>query len=857
MEELIAPLQRLSWSEKKKSNFKWVEETADYYDFYFGGVDSELKTKQEKYKLNYDLANGRADISAAYKDLVSFMLKDEKVDIGLNNVHHYPIINQIVQGMTGQWLKRPLEPIVYDVSAHGMSQRKREHAELIQAFLQKTLIDPEVNRITQKFFMDNGIQDPYSLTIEEQQQVQSQIDAQVQQGLKDIEEYMKKGYKSPSSIQAQKLMNYLMKELRIKETCGMNFEHYLITGEAYFYTGIRHNRPVFEKVNPMWFSWGGSQNTEFAEDGEFCKYTQYIKVSEFFNRYGDILTNSDIKKVSNLITTRGANGYNYESGEFRSELIMEIDSQFGETESMPYDFKTRKGQQDIAGLYAKVAQTLGISRRELDVASIRETHITFRSLRKLYSVKRLVNGKVQHYYRSEDYVEDPLKGDLEVKTIWVPEIWECRKFGAKDGLYLEKRPIPYQYRSLNNPFDVKQPYVGQKLNNLSGNSENVSIVDLGKVWNLDFDIMQARLKEKLATDVGKVFLMAMELIPDGYTPGQWLQALKYGKIAPIQMNEAAMQGITPQVLKEIDLSQVIELDKMMNALQYYQTQTAISMYYNPSMLGQISPYITTSNNQQNIQQSANQTEKIFSSYTNIIERALNNLLKAARIAYKDNDEILRWVMDDGSVAELELDSEMLDRSEMGLFITNDWADIQSTEFIKNNVLSLIQNQYPVSDIIRISSAKSTSEMITIAENQERKAEEMRQAQTQEQQQMQNQMMEQQKQIEQMKMQFQSQMKDKDIAGKIQGIQLDREKFAMAQDLDRDGINDANERKDKELEAKKEIEREKMQYDKDNKDKELRIKELELKLKEKELELREKELEIMAKEVAKPASSSKK
>lgn len=857
MEELIAPLQRLSWEEKKRGNFKWVEETADYYDFYYGGIDSELSQKQEKYKLNYDLANGRADISDAYKDMVSFYLKDEKVDIGLNNVHHYPIINQIIQGMTGQWLKRPLEPIVYDASAHGMSQRKREHGELVQQFIQKTLIDPEVNRITQKFLMDNGIQDPFSLSVEEQQQVQAEIDAQIQQGLKDINEYMKKGYKSPSSVQAQKMMNYLMKELRIKETCGMNFEHYLITGEAYFYTGIRHNRPVFEKVNPMWFSWGGSQNTEFAEDGEFCKYTQYIKVSDFFNRYGDILTDRDIKKVSNLVTTSGAKGYNFDNGLFRSEVILEIDNEFGGTENMPYDFKTRKGQHDIAGIYAKVAANLGLSRKELDTASIRETHITFRSLRKLYSVKRLVNGKVMHYYRSEDYEKDPLKGDLEVKAIWVPEIWECRKFGATDGLYIDKRPIPYQYRSLNNPFDVKHPYVGQRMNNLSGNSENVSIVDLGKVWNLDFDIMQARLKEKLATDVGKVFLMAMELIPDGYTPGQWLQALKYGKIAPIQMSESIAAGITPQVLKEIDLGQVIELDKMMNTLQYYQTQTAISMYYNPSMLGQISPYITTSNNQQNIQQSANQTEKIFSSYTNIIERALNNLLKAARIAYKESDEVLRWVMDDGSVAELEIDNEMLDRSEMGLFITNDWADIQSTEFIKNNVLALIQNQYPVSDIIRISSAKSTSEMINIAENQEKKAEERAQAQSQEQQQMQQQMMQQQQQLEQMKMEFQSAMKDKEIQGKMEGIKLDREKFAMAQDLDKDGINDANERKKEEIEAKKEIEEKKIEASKADKEKELAIKEKELALKEKELALREKELEIMAKEAAKKSSESKK
>lgn len=834
----IAPIQRYTYAEKSKSNFKWAEEVIDYYDYYYGGVDSDLLKKQEKYKVNYDFANGRADIGKAYKDLVSFYLEKEKIDIGLNNVHHYPIINQITQGMYGQWSKRPLEPRVYDASGSAMTEKKREHAKLIQNYLQQELINPEINRITQQYFIENNIEDPYSLTIEEQQQMEADLQNRIQSGLSDIKQYMDKGYRSPSSIQAQKLTNYLMKDLRIKETCDMNFEHLLCTGEVYFYTGIRHNRPVFEKVNPMWFTWGGSQNTEFCEDGEYCKYVQYLKVSDFFNRYGDILTPSQVNKVSDLISFGKGSGYNYDSGAFKGEVILEVDRAFGGVENMSSDFKTRKGQSEIAALYAKVAQNLGVTRKELDNATVRETHITWKSLRKLKSIKRLVNGRVMHYYRDEHYEFDPLKGDIEEKTIWVPEIWEGRKFGTEDGLYIDKRRLPYQYRNINNPFDVKHPYFGQKLNNLSGNSENVSLVDLGKVWNIDFDIMQARLKEKLATDVGKVFLMLLDLIPEGYTTAQWLTAVKYGKIAPIQIKEIAGQaGITPQMIKEIDLSQTIEIDKMMGALQYYQTQTAISMYYNPSMLGQISPYVTASNNQQNIQQSNNQTEKIFSSYSSIIERALNGLLKAARIAYKENDEILRWILDDGSVAELKLDHEMLDRSEMGLFLTNDYADIQAVEFLKNNILALMQNQYPMTAIIKILASKSAGEILQIVEEEQKKIEEAQQNKFEQDMQMQQQNNEMQMQMQQLQTQVKMLMQEKDLQAKIQAVELDREKFYLAQDIDRDGVNDANQRKDQELKSTEKIEAEKNRLEKSFKDKEFELKQRELDIKEKEASVR--------------------
>jgi hypothetical protein len=280
------------------------------------------------------------------------------------------------------------------------------------------------------------------------------------------------------------------------------------------------------------------------------------------------------------------------------------------------------------------------------------------------------------------------------------------------------------------------------------------------------------------------------------------------------------------------------------------------MYYNPSMLGQISPYITSSNNQQNIQQSSNQTEKIFSSYTNIIERALNNLLKAARIAYKESDEVLRWVLDDGSVAELEIDHEMLDRSEMGLFISNDFADIQSTEFIKNNVMALMQNQYPTSAVIKLSAAKSTSEMLAIAEEQESRASEAKDKEFQQQQMLQEQSNNAQKQLVEAQNQLKILMQEKELETKLKGIQLDREKFALAQDLNRDGVNDANQRQKEELDAKKEIEDKKISSNQTVKEQELKLRAMELELKAKELELREKEIAIMAKEAAKPAASKK-
>lgn len=857
------PFQRTSYAKKKANNFRWADECMDFYDFFNG--DAANKDKIKRYTDNLDIGiNGRANIEEDYSNLFSFKFNNENISYGIKHVVHYPIVNQIIEGYTGEHIKRPFVPLAYDTSGNTVNLKKKKHLELINSYIQKAIVQPAVQRATQNVYAKYQIQDPYSLGQEQQDQLQSEIDSVAGSELpNEINRYMKTEYKSPSETQAQKLLDFLIHDQRIKEQADENFTIGLCTGEIYYYVGIRHHKPVFEKINPAYFEWGGSQNVTRSEDGEWAKYTQYLTISEVFNKYGDVFSSMDLKKLEGLLGIHGNSAV--DDVLLANNTLLEIRVNDPKLDNP----KTRQGQFDMASLFSSVADKLGMTAGELGQIRVRETHFAWKALRKLVKVKKLTSKGVKWYYFDEDYEFSPLAGDIESKDIWVNEVWQGTKLGVQDCIYLNKEPVPYQYKSVHDPWDVKLPYVGQRLNSPNGMTKNSSYVELGKKWNFQFDVFMARILEKISTDVGKVLMFMVEAKPENIQWKDWFAMIKYGKMAPVTFKDFMEgQGIEKMpIFKAEDLSQAFELAQMIPTLQYFQTQTAMSMMYNPSRLGQISPYIPVANNEQNIAQSSNQTERVFNQHSLILERALSQLIECARVAYKDYDEVLTWVLDDGSVAELEIDREMLHRSKLGVFVSTTPQDIENTMELKRYLLEFIQNpQADLKTIINMMYAKNKADMINVAEeSSQRKQQELAQQQQSAMEQ-QNAMLEAQKAQKQADDELKYKMHQETMANKELITQIDSEKFAKTLDIDEDGRNDMMETKEKEIaykmdkdEKDRQLEREKLSAqtssDSDNKDKELEIKKEELEIKKQELEIRKLELEV-AKQVAKSKPKSK-
>ena len=730
------PPQDLPYSKKKSNNNAWAKECMDYYSD-SKGVASE-NGRLRRMRENYDIAAGRWDMNSIKSSVHDWASRGEvtESDLSTTNVTHYPIVNQIISSLVGDQNQRYFQPKVTDLSRGALSEKKKISDKLIKEYLEENVLKPiqeqakalseeKVRELLKDF--DMATSEMEGASPEEMAGMQEKRDAAVNQVRaqameeakaktpEDVLMYMNTKYKSPREAAFQKILDALVRELDISRKIDRGFEDAIITGEVVFRTGIRHGKPFFDCVNPMKFRFWNSAHSEKIEDAEAMIYEDYVRVSDLYHRYGDVIKPSDDKKIKNQLI----NGEATYSDEER-RLLLDFSVESGRN----MNWHTREGQEGIKQIYGspEVNKLLPSLSNEL----IKEQHIVWKSRRKLKRVTRIVSGRKMFFWRDASYRMDEVAGDIEVVSFSVPEYWEGVKIGVgSEAVYLNVGPVKNQYRSISDPYTVKAPYFGGKLNDFSGNTSNTSLVDLGKPWQFKYNIEMSRLEELQETNVGKVMAMTLRNLPEGYTWQEWFTMLKKGKVALLEDNDG-MGGFDQALLRSIDLGQMNDIAGTINLLNYYQNNLAVSMLYNPSRLGQVSPYITNATNDQNIQQSFNQTRKIFDAIDRITQDALNGLFNSAKVAYRDNPDYIVGLVNSVELAQLIESDETFWTIDTGVYVDAGSEQTEDIRNIKAQALAMIQNSQDINLVIELQLAKSVGEIKSIGNRYANKMDQIRQ-----------------------------------------------------------------------------------------------------------------------------------
>lgn len=824
------------WSHKKKmaNNGKFFETMADHYRLAVGaGGPMGDKEKQKRFMMNYNLFVGRGKEAMSSfiggHDEAYAIAQEAGIVAPFDAVPHHPVIDQIAKTMVGEQQRRQLKAVAVDSSGYTNNMLKKKRTELMQQYIQQNIINPLREDATMRYMREHNIKDLFSLSPEEQQQAAADINNRMNfKTPKEIQEFLRKDYRSPAETQAQKLTDYLVQELDVKFLTDEGFKHLLIAGEEVFYVGVRHNEPVLELINPMKFQYDSSSDSMFIEDSEWCTYQTGLKFSDVINRYGDELTESAIKNLAKMSGLGHGTSGRQTLDRIESELIGEVSMNPSRYTQGVVDIRNNAGQQEMKNIMIKAGN-------HKDLFDIDHTHVVFKSIRTLYYVERYdeKQDKKVGYWVDETYEKQP--DDISMVKKFAPEICECTVLGATtDCEYVRKGTLPYQHRSLSNPWNVKLPYIGIQYNKLMGNVVPTSPIDNAKPWQYKFNVQMQKIHEAEATDIGKVAMIALSAKPKDWDFEKWLSYAKYGRILPIDTKQEGFDPYDLQAIRELDLTTVQELQARVQYLEFLRHQMILSMSYNPARLGESAAHAAVSNNRQDIVQSSFQTEDIFYLHSIVQRNILNALLNAARIAYKDNDFKRNYLLNDLSRAELELDTELLWRSELGIKIMNSSEEFNNIEMIKQLSHSMVQNGLiTASDLIRIIWAKNGAEIFNIAEQAEEKQNAARQQAKEEQ----EALMQRQEEAEKKMMQFEAQIKmlmqDKEIIKDIQLADINSSRFAQQWDIDKNQLSDNIQLAREKAEADAKALDKQLKVEKEKHAKEMELKREELKIKKQE------------------------
>lgn len=737
------PRQRLSYAEKKKDEFQWGKDCIDaitlgIYSSEASGYStyhSDIKRKL----VNYKLYNNEIEQEDFEKDCNPFGITSEEFkDVIQPYNKTYNKINVLV----GEEWKRPFNYKAFLVNSDASNEFNRHQTKLLREYLQ-TSLDLEISKLQAEYSQkqqanDEGQEQGQQQNPEEEaqekqaqaQELQQKIDALLNP--EQIKKYMQTDWRASSEIMSDEVLQYLFHKLDIKKLRNYGFKHTHIAGEEFAWVGVVNGEPTVKLLNPLKMFFQKSAEVEYIQDAFYAGYRTRMTLADILDEYQDALTDKQKDQLESLYTTTNLYGIT------DSFLRKELDYQ---DLNLSLDWRLTKGGTSSATSY--LGQYGSSLSTDVDVV-----HVEWRSQRKVGfkntigedgekqlklvdeafkippSAKKVKYttkiGVEKTKYVWQDEVTEQF---IELEWDWIPEIWEATRIA--NNFYVNVRPKPYQYRSLENPYKVKLGYHGLVYN--ATNAANISTMDRMKPFQYLYFIVMHKMKQILAADAPPLINIDMSMIPKKLTNEQYMYYNKLGInfYDPNQNNEGNPTGISGQKgVYEVERSTMQHVLNYINILQALDEQIGEVAGVTRQREGQTSQYESVTGTQSAIVQSSHITEPIFTAHNLLWGEILTSLLETTVLCWKDEVKHIPIVLSDMSRKVIEFNAEQFIGKDLGIFITDNETDNQALNKMRDLALEMLQNGTKATDVMglyRATSAEAWERNMKVLEQQREEA----------------------------------------------------------------------------------------------------------------------------------------
>lgn len=681
------PKHRVTRAQKNADNKHWYKNNLDFLDkrsfsqVGFNGYgldtfDTNGVSEYKRMKVNYDLFNNIINIRDF--EYVTKPFGAQAGELPANFVNR-DIISPKIKMLLGMEMKRPFSWKVMAVNEEATTRKEQTQFEMMKEYVISEIMKPIRMDIEQRNMQEVQGQE---LTPEQQQQIQQKIEEELKAMTpEEIRKYMEREHQDPAEALAHQLLEYLIQKEDVATKFNQGFKHLCISAKEAFWVGILNNEPAMSVINPLYFDYDKSPDLEFIEEGEWAVCVYRMSPSRVIQFFGDELSNAEIDKI-----------YSY----YTQNMNHVVDANF----------------------------TFNVNKED-EGWTVRVVHATWKALRKIGFLSYMdPNGEVQERLVDEGYVLNREHGDISCKWEWIPEVYEGYKIGVDIYVYL--RPVPGQFRDIDNLYECKLPYIGAVMD--TTNSLPTSFVDRMKAYQYYYDIIMYRIELLMASDKGKLLMMNIGMIPEsaGIDVEKWLYFAESSKIGFLNPNEEGNKGdySIPNAVKEIDMSLASDIQKYINLAEYIERRAGISVGIPPEAEGQIGPNASVTNTKQTMVQSSHILEPVFDLHNHVKRNVLQRLIEAAKIAYTDHPNLkINYFLDDFSKQLLTVDADLLDNSTYGIFVSNSTKAFEVKELVSQLAHAAMQAQkIDLSDVIKVVRAdgiQEAEEMLLASESKKR------------------------------------------------------------------------------------------------------------------------------------------
>jgi len=298
-------------------------------------------------------------------------------------------------------------------------------------------------------------------------------------------------------------------------------------------------------------------------------------------------------------------------------------------------------------------------------------------------------------------------------------------------------------------------------------------------WIYLYITMWYRLELAVASNQGKIALIDLSLIPDGWDVEKWMyyaQSMKFGFVDSFNegkkgQSSGKLAGNISTQNKVLDMETGNYIQQHVQLLQFVEENLQSLSGVTRQRLGSISSSELVGTTERAVEQSSHITEKWYDIHNHTKTRVLSTLVDVAKDVYSGKTKRFQYVADDLATMSFKLMGDEFGYSEYGIYVSNSSQDLQALQALKSLTQAALQNdKMTLSDVIDVYNSNSLADVrIKIKESEAER--QQRDAQMQEQQMQMQQQAEQAKaqseqaklQIEQAKLQLEQMKEDREDA----------------------------------------------------------------------------------------------
>lgn len=645
------PYQKKSTKKKGKQFVIDVIESA--IDMSYNG-DSDLIQSRKDMMVNYNLRADILDESDVEQAVNPWGIKGASFPAKMQN---YPIANPKIDLLLGEEYKRRFDWRVTVVNPDAISQKEEKQREIMNKLVVDALTSEDYN------------------------------EEQLAEEIQKLEKWAKYETQDLRERRATHYLQYLWKEQDLKIKFNRGFEDALVAGTEVYNVDIVGGEPVVRKVDPLSLTVIRTGASYQVEHADVIIEDTYQPIRWVIDNYYDYLTETQIDAIEK--------GY-ISGGDKDSDIIKYYPNRPVQNPiNMTNLSQNDSDEWEYSLINLDEYNTTNVAAYS-DTGEVRVVKVTWVSMRKLGEVSWYdEEGEIQKKIVDENYQPDEDLGE-KVDWFWVNEWWEGTRIA--EDIYIKWGPRPIQFRSMGNKSIGGSGYVGTIYN--TNTSQSRSLMDRMKPYQYLYNVFMYRTELAFAKSKGKISVMDMSRVPEGWTMDKWMyyaEIMGWAVEDPFkESNKGAAQGKLAgqmnQNSKVLDLEMGNYIQQHVMMLEFIKQELGEIAGVTQQRQGQIDNRETVGGVERAVTQSSHITEKWFMMHDNTKLRVLETLLETAKYAWRNKkNEKLQYISDEMSSVITEIDGELFNEADYGIMISNSTNDAELISAMKQLAQAGLQN----------------------------------------------------------------------------------------------------------------------------------------------------------------------